>query len=111
MYAINRRRTADIATIHSPSLPAAVDHFFKVQRKLHKLFRGMMFKIDIVYGLCVIFRIVQQFVIEREIPGAGSLSDIQIREVALRSLDTLNAMEPRLQWLHSYATEEKVYCV
>ncbi len=71
----------------------------------------MKLGIDIVCGLCIILRIVQQFVIEREIPGAGRLSDIQIGEIALRSLDTLNAMEPQIQWLHSYVTEDKVYCV
>jgi len=54
---------------------------------------------------------VQQFVIEREIPGAGALSEDQIREVSLRSLQTLNEMGPQIQWLHSYVTEDKVYCV
>jgi len=52
-----------------------------------------------------------QFVIEREIPGAGSLSEAQIREVSLRSLQSLNEMGPQIQWLHSYVTEDKVYCV
>ena len=52
-----------------------------------------------------------QFVIEREIPGAGSLSEAQIREIALRSLQTLTEMGPQIQWLHSYVTEDKVYCV
>ncbi len=50
-----------------------------------------------------------QFVIEREIKGAGSLSEEQLREVSLRSLETLNEMGPRIQWLHSYVTEDKVY--
>jgi Protein of unknown function (DUF4242) len=54
---------------------------------------------------------VTQFVIERELPGAGSLSDVQIREISLRSLQALNAMGPQIQWLHSYVTEDKVYCV
>ena len=49
--------------------------------------------------------------IEREIPGAGALSDDQIREVSLRSLETLKEMGPQIQWLHSYVTEDKVYCV
>ncbi len=57
------------------------------------------------------FSIVPQFVIEREIPGAGSLSETQIRDIALRSLETLKEMGPRIQWLHSYVTEDKVYCV
>jgi len=50
-------------------------------------------------------------VIEREIPGAGSLSETQIREIALQSLQTLKEMGPQIQWLHSYVTEDKVYCV
>jgi hypothetical protein len=54
---------------------------------------------------------VQQFVIEREVPGAGSLSEEQIREVSLRSLRTVREMGPQIQWLHSYVTENKVYCV
>lgn len=52
-----------------------------------------------------------QFVIEREIPGAGSLSEEQIREVSLQSIETLKNMGPHIQWLHSYVTEDKVYCV
>ncbi len=52
-----------------------------------------------------------QFVIERSIPGAGSLSEPEIREVSLRSLETLKEMGPQIQWLHSYVTEDKVYCV
>ena len=49
--------------------------------------------------------------IEREIPGAGSLSEEQVREVSLRSLQALKEIGPQIQWLHSYVTEEKVYCV
>ena len=52
-----------------------------------------------------------QFVIEREIPGAGSLSEAQIREISLHSLETLKELGPQIQWLHSYVTEDKVYCV
>ena len=52
-----------------------------------------------------------QFVIERDMPGAGALSRDQIREVSLRSLQTLQEMGPQIQWLHSYVTEDKVYCV
>lgn len=52
-----------------------------------------------------------QFVIEREVPGAGSLSETQIRDMALLSLQTLKEMGPQIQWLHSYVTEDKVYCV
>jgi len=55
--------------------------------------------------------IVPQFVIERDMPGAGALSDTQIREVSLRSLHTLKEMGQQIQWLHSYVTEDKLYCV
>jgi hypothetical protein len=54
---------------------------------------------------------VPQFVIERDIPGAGALSEDEVREVSLRSLQTLKEMGPQIQWLHSYVTEDKVYCV
>jgi Protein of unknown function (DUF4242) len=54
---------------------------------------------------------VPQFVIEREVPGAGALSEAELREISLRSLETLNEMGPQIQWLHSYVTEDKVYCV
>src|SRR2546423_11495653 len=52
-----------------------------------------------------------QFVIERQVPGAGKLSEAQLRELSLRSLEVLREMGPRIQWLHSYVTEDKVYCV
>ncbi len=54
---------------------------------------------------------MRQFVIEREVPGAGLLSEMQIQEMGLRSLEQVKAMEPQIQWLHSYVTEDKVYCV
>jgi rRNA-processing protein FCF1 len=54
---------------------------------------------------------VPQFVIEREIPGAGTLSETQIRDISLKSLETLKRMGPQIQWLHSYVTEDKLYCV
>ncbi|HKS66085.1 MAG TPA: DUF4242 domain-containing protein [Candidatus Acidoferrales bacterium] len=57
------------------------------------------------------FRPMPQFVIERDIPGAGALTESQIREISLRSLQTLKDMGPQIQWLHSYVTEDKVYCV
>lgn len=52
-----------------------------------------------------------QFVVERNVPGAGSLTEEQLRELSMRSLETLNEMGPQIQWLHSYVTEDKVYCV
>jgi hypothetical protein len=52
-----------------------------------------------------------QFVIERNVPGAGNLSEAEIQELSLRSLTVLKEMGPQIQWLHSYVTEDKVYCV
>jgi hypothetical protein len=52
-----------------------------------------------------------QFVIERDVPGAGALSEPEIRELSMRSLEALREMGPQIQWLHSYVTEDKVYCV
>lgn len=52
-----------------------------------------------------------QFVIEREISGAGTWTEDQIREASLQSLDVLGEMGPRIQWLHSYVTDDKIYCV
>jgi hypothetical protein len=52
-----------------------------------------------------------EFVIEREIPGIGSLSEAEIREVASKSVMILNDMGPQIKWLHSYVTGDKLYCV
>ena len=52
-----------------------------------------------------------QYVIEREVPGAGALSEAEIRDLSIRSLEVLRNMGPHIQWLHSYVTEDKVYCV
>ncbi len=52
-----------------------------------------------------------QYVIEREIPGAGNLSDAELQEVARKSVGVLKDMGPEIKWLHSYVTGDKVYCV
>ena len=52
-----------------------------------------------------------QYVIEREIPDAGQLTDEQLRDVSLKSLESLDALGPQIRWLHSYVTENKIYCV
>jgi len=52
-----------------------------------------------------------QFVIEREIPGAGSWTEDQIRDASLASLEVLGGMGSQIQWLHSYVTDDRVYCV
>jgi Nickel responsive protein SCO4226-like len=60
---------------------------------------------------CYTLSIMPQFVIEREIPGAGKMSESEIRQVSLRSMQVLKEMGPQIQWLHSYVTEDKIYCV
>jgi hypothetical protein len=52
-----------------------------------------------------------KFVIERDVPGAGKLSEQEIREISLRSVEVLRAMGAQIQWLNSYVTDEKIYCV
>jgi hypothetical protein len=54
---------------------------------------------------------MQKFVIEREIPGLGNLSDAELRDISAKSLTVLNQMGPEIQWLHSYVTGDKLYCV
>ena len=51
------------------------------------------------------------YVIEREIPGASKMTEEQVKEVALKSLGVLDELGPKIQWLHSYVTDDKVYCI
>ena len=52
-----------------------------------------------------------KFVIEREIPGAGSMTAEQLQAAAMKSVEVLKELGPGIQWLHSYFTDNKVYCV
>jgi hypothetical protein len=52
-----------------------------------------------------------KYVIERELPGAGQLSADELRAVAGKSKAVLADMAARAQWLHSYVTADKIYCV
>lgn len=52
-----------------------------------------------------------KFVIERDIPGAGQLTPAQLQSISQTSCGVLGAMGPNIQWLHSYVTDDKVYCV
>jgi hypothetical protein len=52
-----------------------------------------------------------KFVIEREFPGAGKLSSQDLHGVAQKSCGVLKAMGPQVQWVHSYVTDDKIYCV
>jgi hypothetical protein len=52
-----------------------------------------------------------KYVIERLIPGAGKMSAEELKAISMRSCDVLNQMGPRIQWIHSYVTDNKIYCV
>ena len=52
-----------------------------------------------------------KFVIEREIPGAGSMSAQQLQAVSEKSCSVLRNLGPQIQWLQSYVTDNKIYCV
>jgi hypothetical protein len=52
-----------------------------------------------------------KYVIEREIPGAGNLTPDQVQAISQKSCSVLNKLGPQIQWLHSYVTADKIYCV
>jgi hypothetical protein len=52
-----------------------------------------------------------KFVIEREIPGAGQFTSEQLQGISQTSCGVLREMGPQIQWLHSYVTDDKIYCV
>ncbi|PMW95326.1 DUF4242 domain-containing protein [Pseudomonas sp. FW215-R2] len=52
-----------------------------------------------------------KFVIEREIPGAGKLSEQELKAVSQTSCNVLRELGPEVQWLQSYVTADKIYCV
>ena len=52
-----------------------------------------------------------QYVIERDVPGAHKMSEEQVRDLARASVIALNELGPQIQWIQSYVTENKVYCI
>jgi hypothetical protein len=52
-----------------------------------------------------------KYVIERELPGAGALSTEQLQGISQTSCDVLRNLGPEIQWVHSYVTGDKIYCV
>ena len=52
-----------------------------------------------------------RFVIEREIPGAGKLSAAELRGISEKSCGVLRNLGPQIQWIQSFVTADKVYCV
>ena len=52
-----------------------------------------------------------KFVIEREIPGAGKLSQQELQAISQKSCGVLQGLGPQIQWIQSYVTDDKIYCV
>lgn len=52
-----------------------------------------------------------KYVIERDIPGAGKLSASELQAISQKSCGVLREMGPQIQWVQSYVTDDKVYCV
>lgn len=52
-----------------------------------------------------------KFIIERELPGAGALPPQELKAISQKSCDVLREMGPEVQWLESYITGDKIYCV
>jgi hypothetical protein len=52
-----------------------------------------------------------KYVIEREIPGAGKLSKAELQAISQKSCSVLQALGPQVQWLESFVTADKIYCV
>ena len=52
-----------------------------------------------------------KYIIERELPGAGELGDDQIQGISQKSCQVLNDLGPQIQWVESFVTDDKIYCV
>ena len=52
-----------------------------------------------------------KYVIERELPGAGKLSEQELAGISQKSCGVLTRMGPQIQWVQSYVTDDKIYCV
>ena len=52
-----------------------------------------------------------KYIIERELPGAGDLGDDQIQGISQKSCQVLSELGPQIQWVESFVTDDKIYCV
>jgi Protein of unknown function (DUF4242) len=55
--------------------------------------------------------IMPKFVIERDIPGAGKLSPVDLKMISKKSCGVLSSLGPSVHWVHSYVTADKIYCI
>lgn len=51
------------------------------------------------------------FLIERDISGAGKLSEEELKAIARKSCAVLDELRPSIQWIHSYVTDDRIYCI
>jgi uncharacterized protein DUF4242 len=56
-------------------------------------------------------RAMRKYVIERDMPGAGKLSTFELRSISQRSCAVLERLGPKIQWVQSYVTDDRIYCV
>ena len=52
-----------------------------------------------------------RYVIERELPGAGKLTQAELHAIAEKSCNVIKTLGPSIQWVESYVTEDKIYCI
>ena len=52
-----------------------------------------------------------KYVIERDLPGAGKLTPDELRGISQKSCGVIDKLGPKIQWIHSYVTEDKIYCI
>jgi hypothetical protein len=52
-----------------------------------------------------------QYVIERDIPGAGKLTSAELKAISQKSCGVLSELGPQIQWVHSYVTGDRIYCI
>ena len=52
-----------------------------------------------------------KYVIERDLPGAGNLTSDQLQAISQKSCGVLKNLGPQIQWVHSYVTQDKIYCI
>ena len=52
-----------------------------------------------------------KYLIERELPGAGNLSSDELQGISQKSCSVLNDLGPQIQWVQSYVTDDKIYCL
>jgi hypothetical protein len=52
-----------------------------------------------------------QYLIERNLPGAGKLSPAELQAISQKSCEVLNGLGPQIQWVHSYVTDDQIHCI